>query len=61
MMNDSNKGNFFAGLWITMMAIVLLIGLLCSCSTNHYFSITSDSMENPSITYSDSVSLTKPW
>lgn len=46
-----------------IIALVLLVLLLIwsSCSTNHYFSITSDSMENPNITYRDSVTLTNPF
>lgn len=46
---------------LLMLATILLLVMCCSCSTNHYFSITSDSMENPNITYRDSVTLTNPF
>lgn len=45
---------------IALILLVLLV-IWSSCSTNHYFSITSDSMENPNITYRDSVTLTNPF
>lgn len=45
---------------MTMLALCLCV-VLCACTTNHYLSVTADTMENPSIVYSDSTSVYNPF
>lgn len=43
-----------------IMLVLYLCVVLCACTTNHYMSVTADTMENPSIVYSDSTSIYNP-
>ena len=47
--------------YIVAAVLFVVIGLMVSCSTNHYFSVTAEDMSNPNIEYRDSINVTKPW